>query len=92
MSNHQDQSLALRRKRLRYQSWHRGVKEADLILGRFVERNGCNFNDEECKFFERLLQEADQDILDWITKKTEVPKTFQHPLMTKLQKLEHLKS
>lgn len=91
MNDHQDQSLTLRQKRLRYQSWHRGTKEADLILGRFIEKNGCNFNAEECEFFERLLQETDQDILNWITKKIEVPKIFQHPLMAELQKLEHLK-
>ena len=29
---------AVRRKRLRYRSWHRGMKEMDLILGRFADR------------------------------------------------------
>ena len=32
------ESGAVRRKRLRYRSWHRGMKEMDLILGRFADQ------------------------------------------------------
>jgi len=91
MSDRPDQTLATRRKRLRFLAWHRGVKEADLILGRFVDRNGGNFDAEECAFFEKLLQQPDPDILNWITGKAAVPKAFDHPLMAKLKKLEHVK-
>jgi antitoxin CptB len=91
MNDRPDQSLATRRKRLRFQAWHRGVKEADLVLGRFVDRNGGNFDAEECDFFEKLLEQPDQDILDWLTGKAPVPEAFEHPLMQKLQKLEHVK-
>lgn len=91
MTGQPDQSLVLRRKRLRFQAWHRGVKEADLILGRFVDRNGGNFDAEECEYFERLLKEQDQDILNWVTGKADVPEAFDHPLMARLQKLEHLR-
>ena len=90
MTDRPDQSLTLRRKRLRFQAWHRGVKEADLVLGRFVDRNGGNFDAEDCAFFEKLLQQPDQDILDWVTGKAAVPAAFDHPLMTRLKKLEHV--
>ena len=29
--------LERRRKRLRYGSWHRGMREVDLVLGRFAD-------------------------------------------------------
>ena len=28
---------AMRRRRLRYRAWHRGMREMDLILGPFVD-------------------------------------------------------
>ena len=31
------EDLEIRRKRLRYHSWHRGTKELDLVLGQFGE-------------------------------------------------------
>ena len=31
------ESLEVRRKRLRFRSWHRGMKEADLLLGGFAD-------------------------------------------------------
>ena len=37
----------IRRKRLLFRSWHRGTKEADLLLGSFAERHLAAFTPEQ---------------------------------------------
>ena len=85
-------SLDHRLKRLKFLAWHRGTKEADLILGTFVDQNLETFSEEDCTFLEALLQEADQDILDWITGKRETPEAFALPLMARLKTLAHMRT
>jgi len=33
-----DESIEIRRKRLKFRSWHRGIKEADILLGSFADK------------------------------------------------------
>ncbi len=48
-------SLDTRRKRLRFRSWHRGTREADLILGSFAEANLLGFDETRLDDYEALL-------------------------------------
>ncbi len=50
------------RKRLLYQSHHRGTKEMDLVLGKFVQQNLNSMSYEQLKKFESLLALPDQEI------------------------------
>ncbi|MDE3017048.1 MAG: succinate dehydrogenase assembly factor 2 [Pseudomonadota bacterium] len=54
------------RKRLRYRSWHRGCKETDLLLGRFADEKLAVLPPVQLAAYERLLEESDADIWDWI--------------------------
>lgn len=87
---HKDIDLENRRRRLLFRSWHRGIKELDLIFGNFVEANGRDFSAEDCLWFERLYEEQDHAILSWVTKGEDVPSEFQGPLMNRLQKLDFM--
>lgn len=60
------QGLDVRRKRLRFRAWHRGTKEADLILGRFADRYLDAFDEDELVEFEALLDRPDPEIFDWV--------------------------
>ena len=80
----------MRRKRLKFQVWHRGTQEADLILGRFVDARLENFTKAELDWFDALLHEQDQDIIDWITGKSPPPTQFDTPMMAQLQTLKHM--
>ena len=53
------------KKRLRYQSWHRGCKETDDILGPFAD--AWLPAAENIAPFEALLDEDDWDIYRWLT-------------------------
>ena len=56
-----------RKKRLFYQSHHRGQVENDLLLGRFARQHLSGLHDDRLDAYERLLDEADVDIWAWVT-------------------------
>jgi antitoxin CptB len=65
-----------RRRRMLFRSWHRGTREADLIMGRFADAHLANFTDAELDQFEHLLDALETDLLSWMTGLAEVP--FDH--------------
>lgn len=58
--------IDLFRKRLYYQSQHRGMKEMDLILGGFAQQHLQTLTEEELLHFEHLLAFSDQQLYGWI--------------------------
>ena len=75
----------LRRKRLRYRSWHRGWKETDIILGQFADENIDKLDDEQLDAYEQLLDENDADIWDWLVGKLPPTKSIYAPILEALQ-------
>lgn len=63
----------IRRKRLLFQSWHRGMKEMDLVLGNFAERHLAGFTAAQLDTYESLLAEEDADLWTWLTGRAAVP-------------------
>ena len=66
-------ALAIRRRRLHFRSWHRGTREADLILGRFADAHLADFTAEQLDRYGALLEKSDPDIYDWLTGHVPVP-------------------
>src|SRR2546423_1099035 len=62
-----------RRRRMLFRSWHRGTREADLIMGRFADVHLAAFNDAELDQYEHLLDALETDLLSWMTGVAEVP-------------------
>jgi antitoxin CptB len=69
-------ALAVRRKRLRFRSWHRGMKEVDLILGRFADQYLAQFDAGQLDRFEALLEAPDGSIYSWYAGSSEPPEEF----------------
>jgi antitoxin CptB len=63
-------------KRLKIQSWRRGMKEMDLILGRFIDTSGHLLSSDEILKYELLLLQDDQEIFAWFSKQTKTPTDF----------------
>ena len=63
----------IRRKRLLFRSWHRGTREADLILGSFAESHLAGFTSAQLDAYEALLETPDGEIFDWITGRARLP-------------------
>jgi antitoxin CptB len=62
-----------RRRRALFRSQHRGMKETDVLLGRFAASRLAGMTEAELARFEVLLEESDNDLLDWIMGRAEAP-------------------
>jgi len=71
-------SSEIRRKRLLFRSWHRGTREADLILGRFADEHLAGFDEAQLDRYEALLDRADPDIFAWVSGGTVPPLEHNH--------------
>ncbi len=65
--------LDTRRKRLLFRSWHRGTREADLLLGSFAEQHLAGFSPGQTDDYESLLDLDDADLFDWIAGRSTPP-------------------
>src|SRR5258705_2838880 len=68
--------LDVRRRKLLFRAWHRGMREMDLILGRFADQAAAGFSETELAEFEGLLEIPDRELLAWITGEAVVPADF----------------
>ena len=67
------QGLDARRRKLLFRSWHRGMREMDLILGTFADARIDALTDDEIDQYERLLDIPDPQLLPWITGESAAP-------------------
>lgn len=75
---------AVRRRKLKFRAWHRGMREVDLLLGRFADATVDTAPEGDLAAFEALLEVPDPDILQWITGEAPVPPTDDNPFIRKL--------
>lgn len=65
-----------RRRRLLFRAWHRGIREMDLIAGRFAEARVADMTETELDQFEHLIEAQDHDVFAWITGAMPVPEDY----------------
>lgn len=68
-----------------YNSWHRGCKETDLLLGKFAKLYLESMSDQELEDYARLLEEDDWDIFNWLTEKSPWPEYYHNSVVEKLK-------
>ena len=79
-----DDSDEVRKRRLRFRVWHRGMKEVDLILGRFAEARLAAMGPDDLDAFEALLETPDQDLLGWVIGEIPIPREQDTPFLRQL--------
>ncbi len=79
------EGLDLRRRKLLFRAWHRGLREVDLILGRFADSNIEQLTDAELSEFEGLMDIPDGELLVWLTGEADVPVAHDGPLFKRLR-------
>ncbi len=84
-------SLEDRKRRLRFRATHRGTKEADIVVGGFMEAGIEAWGETEVLWFEALMHEQDADILAWAIGKAVPPERFGGPLMEAMRQLDYVK-
>jgi antitoxin CptB len=74
MTERSSEGLDPRRRKLLFRCWHRGMREMDLIMGRFADSALAELSDDELADLERLIELPDRDLLAWVTGEVSVPK------------------
>ena len=77
-------NLEIRRKCLRYRSWHRGVKELDLLLGRFADARLGAMSPAQLDRFEALLEVPEPVIGGWLLGGQTPPLEFDNDVLRDL--------
>jgi len=87
MSGSRLSSAALdeRRRRILFRAWRRGMREMDLVMGRFADAHLPTMSESELDAFEHLLDAPDPEALAWITGEEPTPAEFDTPLLARLR-------
>ena len=80
----------IRLKRLRFRSWHRGTKEADLLIGGFFDAHGRSWDEQEMVLFEALLEEQDVDIMGWAIGSIPCPARWDGAMMQTMRSITYV--
>ncbi len=78
------EGLDAHRRKLLFRSWHRGMREMDLILGTFADAEIGDLTGEEIDQYERLLDIPDTELLPVLTGERPVPDTQGRDILNKI--------
>ena len=74
-----------RRRKLLFRCWHRGLREMDLILGRFADAEITGLSEVEIAEFEWLIDAPDPELFAWLTGAKDTPDTYDTAVFRKLR-------
>lgn len=75
-----EKQLDVRRRRLVFRAWHRGIREMDLIFGRYVDSHIAGMNAKTISELEYIMSFDDRDLLAWVTGEISPPSEVDSPL------------
>ena len=76
---------------LKWRAWHRGTREADMMIGGYYDAHHALWSEVEAAWFADLLAEQDVDIMAWGIGTLPVPERFQGPMMDLFRKLDFIR-
>jgi antitoxin CptB len=76
MTERSSEGLDVRRRRLLFRAWRRGVRETDLIVGRFADAYIERLDPPALDDFERLIEVPNADLYAWVVGDTVVPAAY----------------
>jgi antitoxin CptB len=81
--------LDARRRRLLFRSWHRGIREMDLIMGGFADAFIQRLNGRDLDDYERLIEVPDPELWEWIIGEGPVPAAYDCDVLRDLRAFHH---
>ena len=84
---HLDEEL----RALKYRAWHRGTREADMMIGGYFDAHAETWGKEARLWFSDLLNEQDVDVMAWAIGTAEAPERFQGPMLEALKRLDFIR-
>lgn len=79
-----------RLRRLKFRSWHRGIKEMDLILGHFADGALAGLSADDLDIYEALIEVEDTSLYNWVTGRETTPAEHDTPLLARIRTFNHL--
>ena len=76
--------LDARRRRLLFRAWHRGIREMDLVLGRFANAQIATLSDAELDEFDAWLEIPDQQMFAYVNGSETPPAELDSALFRRL--------
>jgi antitoxin CptB len=80
-----DDELAVRRRKLKFRSWHRGMREMDLIMGRFADACVDAMGPAELDDYERLMEAPDPELFSCVLGDDPLPADLDSPMLRRLR-------
>jgi len=85
MTQRSSEGLDVRRRRLLFRAWRRGVREVDLIIGRFADAYIEAFDDADLDDFERLIEAPNANLYAWVINSAVAPPPYDTAVLAKLR-------
>ena len=89
MSEPTAESRETRLRRLVYQSSYTGMKETDLLLGRFAKFHLQGLTDDELGQYEALLDAGDDRIYAWVVAGEPAPKMHENRVLDLIKEFQN---
>jgi antitoxin CptB len=85
MTERSSEGLDERRRKLLFRAWRRGVREMDLIVGRFADAHIDKFDAAGLDDFERLIEVPNSDLYAWVSGVEAAPANYDTTVLAKLR-------
>ena len=84
MTERSSEGLDVRRRKVLFRAWRRGVREMDLIVGRFADAYIDQFDDATLDDFERLIEAPNADLYGWVVGAESAPPDYDTNVLRQL--------
>ncbi|MGA8612443.1 MAG: succinate dehydrogenase assembly factor 2 [Xanthobacteraceae bacterium] len=84
MTERSSEGLDPRRRKLLFRAWRRGVRETDLIVGRFADAYIDKLDDAALDDFERLIEVPNAALYAWVVGAEDAPAEFDTTVLRRL--------
>ena len=81
--------LDARRRRILFRANHRGMHEADLLIGGYVSPRIAAFTHAELDALEEIMEFVDADLVDWLLGRAAVPEGRRSPMLRAMLDAAH---
>ncbi|HUZ31549.1 MAG TPA: succinate dehydrogenase assembly factor 2 [Xanthobacteraceae bacterium] len=85
MTERSSAGLDERQRKLLFRAWRRGVREMDLIIGRFADVHIASFDAADLDDFERLIEAPNAALYAWVTGTEAVPAEYDTAVLASLK-------
>ena len=85
MTERSSAGLDERRRKVLFRAWRRGVREMDLIVGRFADAHIDKFDAEDLDDFERLIEAGNSELYAWVTGTENAPAHYDTAILAELK-------